>query len=605
ENKLDQALGDCQKAVRLENQEPEVFAVLAEIYVKLCEYQRAIEEYSRAVEIAGPDHSKAHYLYHRGATFYQLNDFENARKDFKEACRLRPNHSGSWIWQAASSARLEKWSSAIVGLQQAIASRPSATEQYLKLGQPVAEKAIVFFDRQQQRKQDTVETYRQRGLAYQFLEQNQDAIKDFTTALNQDQDHQATLVRRGQAYAEVGEHDLAVKDFTRVIKLNPDNHEARYHRAISRTWQKKFDEGRSDLIKAIKVAPNDPKYYLQLAEIMQKVGDQDKMMEYANKAVMQDPTDPNSYSKRGHAQMICGNHLNAVSDFTHSLELNPSQLDVVVSRGQAYLKAEFPKLAIKDFELALTHDERLVKAYSGRANAMVIEGKMEQALIWLTKAIHRFETPRQLSEILFARGKAFYQMGRFAPAASDFTAVIDLMRSDTKTVAAARFARALTNIQSGKLEKVQKDFRRLLKLSPNDKRLQESLTWIEHPDPAAKPKLFEEKIEPVRPTRPTVKRAAVELAESQAKWQNDPPYDSWIVRNEEKKEYGPVRFNILKTWISDGRVDIGMRVLRSDWSKWKRAEKIFPELSPVGSGQSEVIEEFPELDIRKKSAEPN
>jgi tetratricopeptide (TPR) repeat protein len=596
EDKLDQALTDCQKAVRLENQEPEAFAVLAQIYQKLCDYSRATEEYSRSVELAANDHQQAHYLYHRGTMYYEMEDFEKARKDFKKSCKLRPSHPGSWIWKAAACARLEKWSNAIIGLQNAISVRPSASEQYQILGKPVAEKAIVYFDRQEQRGHDSAETFRKRGLAYQFLAKNVEAIKDFTAALEKQSDDAETLIRRGQAYADLGKHDSAVEDFTRVIRVDGNNHEARYHRSISRASQGKIDEARSDLIKSIKTSPL-PRYNIQLSEVMQKVGDTPKALEYLDKAVLLDPTDPNSFRKRGVAHLQAHNYLNAVSDFTHSLELYPTQIDVIVLRGQAHLKAEELTLAIEDFELALTHNDKLSKAYSGRASALVSQGKMEYALIWLTKAIHRFENPRQLSEILFARGKAFYQMGRYAPATADFSQVIELMRSDPKTVVAARYARALTNAKAKRFDKAARDFRRLKKLTPNDAKIQAALDWFEDTESKTCPEFLNAKIATVRPTRPGISRSKVELVESISKWEVDPPHDTWVVRNEEKREYGPVHYSILKTWINEGRVDIGMKVLRADWSKWKRAEKIFPELSPVGSHRGNMVDDFPGIDV--------
>ena len=183
EKQLDQALTECQKAVRLDNQHPEAYATLADIYYQLCDYTRAIDEFSRAVQLAHESDLKAQYLYRRGAAYYELGEFELAKSDFSHATKLRPNHAGSWIWKAAACSRLEKWPKAILGLQQAIAVRPSAAEQYQELGRPVAEKAIDYFNRQQQRGHADFGLFRSRGLAQQFLGDNKAAIADYTSAL--------------------------------------------------------------------------------------------------------------------------------------------------------------------------------------------------------------------------------------------------------------------------------------------------------------------------------------------------------------------------------------------------------------------------------------
>lgn len=604
EEKLDQALTDCGKAVRLDDQNPETFAVLAEIYQKLCDFSRAIEEYSRSIELATTKAQKAEYLYHRGVAFYEVENFEKALKDFRKSCKYRPNHSGSWIWKAATCSRIEKWSDAILGLQQAIAVRPSASGKYQKLGKPVAERAIVHFGNQIQRGHTEPDSYRQRGLAYQFLCRDAEAIGDYTTALNMEPDDVATLIRRGQSFARSGDHASASADFTHAIQKNESDSEARYCRAISRAAEGKMDEARSDVIKAIKTAPQHPRYHILLAEFQQKTGGElVKVIRSLDQAILLDPTDPVTYRRRGSVHAQAQNYLQAVSDFTHSLELYPAQIDVLAQRGQAHLKSEQIGLALEDFELALTHNDKLVKAYSGRAAALVLQKKFEYTLIWLTKAIHRFSEPRELAEIMFARGKVFYQMGRNAPAISDFSAVVELMRSDAKFSAAARYARAIANMHSEKYDKAKKDFRRIYKLNPKDKTIKSAIQWLADRK-SERPKFLSEARPFKRPTRPPVVRRGVKLVESDERWESASPHDTWIVRTANKKEYGPVPYRILKNWIRDGRIDIGMKLLRADWSKWKRAEKIFSEISPVES-QPNLVEEFPGIKLKRSSPRAN
>ncbi|MDG1874313.1 MAG: tetratricopeptide repeat protein [Mariniblastus sp.] len=595
DKKLDQALTECQKAVRLDNQKPEVFGVLASIYQGLCDYSAAIEEFSRSAQLAIEDNDKATFLYRRGACYYEMEEFDKADEDFQQACKLRPNHAGSWIWRAATCSRIEKWHDAILGLQKAISIRPTAADQYQKLGKPVAERAIAFFNNQQQRGKNEVDLFRNRGLAFQFLGKNTEAIKDYSIALQHAPDDAETLIRRGQILAKQGNHTAANEDFTKVIRADANNHAARYWRAISRSADGNLEEARSDISKAIKLNGKQPSYHILSGELTQKAGDTKKVIRAFDRAITHDPNDATTYRRRGAAHIQAQNYLNAISDFTHAFELQPSQTDVLVQRGHAYLKADQIRLAIEDFELALTHNDKLARAYSGRAAALVIEKRFEYALIWLTKAIHRFSTPRELAEIMFARGKVFYQMGRLTPACADFSSVIDLMRSDIKTVAAARYARGVANFHAEKWEKAAKDFRKLLKITPNDTAIQQALAWLADHE-SEKPAFLQESNPFRRPTRPPVIRNGVRLVESIEKWEMDPPHDSWVVRSEDKKEYGPVQYGILQTWIKDGRIGIGMKLLRADWSKWKRAEKIFSEISPVNSAA--IIDAFPGINIK-------
>ena len=601
EDKLDQALTECQKAVRLDNQRPKAFGVLAQIYQKLCNYSSAIEEFSRSVELAGNDKQKASFHYQRGICFYEMEDFDKALKDFKKASKLNPSHAGSWIWKAATCSRVEKWSDAILGLQEAIAIRPSAAEQYKQLGTPVAERAVDYFNQQQQRGHSEADLFRKRGLAYQFLGQDNRAVADYTKAISAEPADHDTLIRRGQIYARCGNHAKANEDYSTVIEQDNANHVARYWRAISLASQGKNEAAGEDVKKAIQADSQQPSYHILLGELMQKSGDFTKVIAAFDQAIMQDPTDAVAYRRRGIAHAQSSNYLNAISDFTHSLEIFPKQDDVLVHRGNANLKSNQVRLAIEDFEMALTRNDKLAKAYSGRAAALVIQERYEYALIWLTKAIHRFETPRELAEIMFARGKVFYQMNRLTPACCDFSSVIDLMRGDRKTEAAARYARAIANCHQEKWDKAGRDFRKLLKINPNDNGIKEALLWLDDRDKNSKPSFVGEPKTFRRPTRPNVIRSGVKLVESVGKWATDPPHDSWVVRTEDKKEFGPVQYGILQTWIRDGRIGVGMKLLRADWSKWKRAEKIFVEISPVGSEPK--VDDFPGIDIGRTSTQ--
>ena len=595
EDRLDSALTACNDAIRLDNR-AEAFGTKARIYHKLCDFSAAIEEYSRAIEMSrDDDESRGEYHYLRGTMLYELEDFEAAYEDFRQASKFRPNHSGSWVWKAASASRLENWKASIDSLQRAIEARPAAAMAYRKLGKPVANKAVEFFDRQQQRDQATVETFRHRGMAHQFLGNLDSAIKDYSKALEMEPESIGTLIRRGQVHADLGDHKAANSDFTKVIRQEPDNHWARYCRAIARKAKGKFDRATNDIRKAIRIAPEHPKYHILLSELYAIEGDDTKMIRSLDKAIQRDPSDPMNYRRRATIHSSSGDTLRAIRDFTHAIELDPTQFEAIAARGQAYLKSEQWSLAREDFELALTHNPKLAKAYSGRAATLMVDEKFEYTLIWLTKAIHRFDEARDLAEIVFARGKVFALMGRLSAAASDFSAVIDLVRSDPATLIAARHARALTNIHAEKFEKAAKDYRRILKLNPEDKRVARMLEWLQDPK-QGRPEFVQDSPQVKRPTRPQVIREGVKLeSDSEAKWANDPPFNTWVVRNAENKEYGPVQFNILQNWISSGRIDLGMRLLRADWSKWKRAEKIFPEILPF-HGPSSFVEEFPGID---------
>jgi tetratricopeptide (TPR) repeat protein len=597
QKQLDAALAECNKAARLDNHNAGVFSNLAGIYFEFCDYSAAIEEYSRAIELSTDPELRAQNLYQRGLAYYELGHFDQTLNDMHQANLLRPYHSGSWIWKAAASARLEKWSLAIHSLQQAIAARPAAARQYHDLGAPVAKRAIAFFTRELQRGHNSAEVYRSRGMAHQFLNQLSEAIEDYSMALKLEPDHAETLIRRGQAFGQQENHAAAISDFSAALHRQNDSHLARHWRAQSLLTVGNLQKAKSDAVKAIKQAGDQPKYHTLHGDILQKEKEWARAVKAYNRAIRLDSNDPATYRKRGLSNMAGADYARAIHDFTHSLDLDPTQLEVLVQRGQAYLKEGQIRSAQEDFELALTHNSHLVKAYTGRASALVAQGLHEAALIWLTKAIHRFEAPRELSEILFSRGKVFYQMSRFEPAISDFSYVINLLRGGKRISVPARLARAAALVQNGDLKSAEKDLRRVLALQPNNLDARQANEWLKDGQ-GRRPLVLSPPESRIRPIRPPVVRKPLETSGDESQWNAPPPFDTWILRANDDREYGPLHKQHLNVWATEGRLDAGMKLLRADWSKWQRIEKVFPDLDPHAA----AVEKFPGIQQRQPSA---
>ena len=588
-NQLDQALTECQKAARLDNQQPEVFGTLAEIHYQLCDYSRAIEEFVRAERLSPTRSKKAHFCYRRGNAYYQLNQLENALKYFRKASRLDANHAGAWIWKAQVCAKLEKWSKAILSVEQAIRSRPVATDTYQELGKPVAEKAIRHYDRMEQRGNRSEEIYRTRGLAYQFLGNAQQAWEDFSQSLELSEDPDVRL-RRAQCSIGLQDFEQAFVDLKRVLESDKENSSARYWRAIAFAESGDQDRAIAEIVRAIKRKPDDPRYYQLHAELVSGKQEWNKAIRSLEQAIRLDPLDPALYHQRGLALLETENYSRAVSDFTRSLELAPDQTNLLVRRGQAQAAQQNFDQAMADFESALSLDHHCLEAYGERGSAMAASGQGELALIWLTKALHRFPEPQQLAYLLLHRGKVFYQMGRAARAINDYCQALDRARDDRAMVCKIRLARSAALAQEEKWEDAIGDLQRFLKRHPDHEDAKLALEWIVRSDKSGnRPPLLVFPGELIRPLRPPQVRPPVEFHVN-PELDAEPPFDMWLVRAADRKEYGPATLETLSRWVAEGRLGLNSQILRSDWHQWKRVEKLFPELST-----EEAFESFPEI----------
>ncbi len=85
------------------------------------------------------------------------------------------------------------------------------------------------------------------------------------------------------------------------------------------------------------------------------------------------------YRGRGLARAELGQYPGAIDDFTKALELHPTSA-VQAFRGWTHLVVDAPKLALRDFELAIELDPKSGDAYNGRGFAHASLGRHREAV---------------------------------------------------------------------------------------------------------------------------------------------------------------------------------------------------------------------------------
>ena len=573
-----QGLIESERALRLDSRNPETCILRGRIFQQQGRYAQANAEFEKASRLTDDRQMLGEIHYLLGVSRYESGNAVQAIDDFKEASRLRPTHAGTHIWRAATSAKLEDWPDAIDNLQAAIRLRPSAAQQYRKLGSPVARKAVKYFERLMREAKITADLFRNRGRAYQFLGKTDQAISDFTVALDNVSEDYETMIERAQLIAKQGRLDDAIREISKVIRRVPDNDLAYFARATALIESRNYDAAMRDVNRAIELSPAESRYHVLRGDLKLYSNQVQAAIEDYSQAIVLDPADHLAFRKRGSCyQKLQQNHY-AIADLTRSNELFPGLAETCILRAQAYLKNEQLDQANADFEQALQIDPRQVRAFVGRASYLSQVGRHEESLILLTKAMQRFEDDnRSIAELLMMRGKIFYQMSRFPPALTDFSNVMDLRREDKFSVAAARCARAVVLVQHGELIRAKKEFDRVLSTFPDHPLASSASAWLTD-GKGKRPQILMPPDRMIRPTRPPVIIEPVDVGETDPKWEGQAPFDLWIVRTEKPREYGPVSKSMLDDWVSQGRLNSRARLLRCGWNKWRKARRVYKEL---------------------------
>lgn len=583
--KTDQAIENARTVTRVENDNPEAHALLADAYTSLEEPVQSAEQLGQAIACSGSDAQVAGYLYQRGMRWHEAGQLEKAATDFRHSLKLRPQHPGTLIWSASTQAKLENWTAAIEDLYFVITRHPVSARQYRAFGKPIAERSIRHYTRQLEQNQKNLQALHGRGTALFILGNFAHAIADFQAILKLDPDNSATHVRCGEALMENHQLNEARACLDRAVEIDPANDWARYCLAL--TWQRDDNAAKAlaDLRKAIKLNPQQAVYYGLAAQLAKQSGDRDRQLDALGKAVAHDPTNWHYCFSRGICLLSANRISLAIRDFSRALELDESQMAVRLERGLAFLKSGKTERAITDLEQAVRQNPQSLRAWLGLTQALEISEQFERALILLTKAMPRFGESSGLARLLLARGRVYQEMGRLGPAIIDFSSVVDIAAEQPDLVASALMARGTAFAQLGQLDESRADFENVL---PPDKKsltdVRAALDWIENPT-RLRPVFLDPPLRLVRPTRPPQCRQPDKNWLPSKVYNPLSPHEAWVVRLSNDREYGPVRFDILLEWIREGRTDAGTLLLRSDWGRWKPIHRVFPDSGPAGKSE--------------------
>lgn len=565
-------------ALSLDDHRADSYGVRGQVRFGLCEYREAIDDFSRAIELASDRLVKADLLYRRGTALHEQGEADKALADFVAASQLTPGNVGAWVWRAAVHSRLQRWNETVADLQQVMRFRSDQARAYLTLARPVAQRCVEHFTRRLQRTENPpASLYRNRGLAHEFLNNVFQAVEDYGVVLEKERGEPFVTLRMARLLQQLGQHETAVSVLSRLIRRDRANHAARYARAISHLASGSTKNAMSDAVKAIKLAPEVSRYRLLRGELRQKLGETGRAIQDFNHAIWLDSNDPAGWRLRAELLLKTGESEAAIRDLTRAIDLAGEPADLLVRRGQALLQADNPGAAIADFDKCIRQNPAMLSAVTGRAMALSGLGRFQEALIWLTKSLHRFAEVTDMARVLLARGKVYYRMGSSACAVADFTTVLHLVSGDAVAERTVRYARALASIQHGQFAAAERDLRKLLQAHPEHRPSKRIQTWLADrsqaiPDELHRPARI------IRMDRPRVLRTGIPVEASADPWKADPPWDTWVVRNDEDHEFGPIPKSTLDKWVEQGRIEAGMKLLRGDWPRWKRAEKVYGQL---------------------------
>ena len=278
------------------------------------------------------------------------------------------------------------------------------------------QEAIADYSTAIEREPDFVEAYNNRGVAYANLGDNRAAIEEYNKAIKRRPNFTEAYNNRGNAYHHLGNHKAAIEDYNKAIDLKPDYAEAYNNRAVAFADLGNHKAAIEDYNKAIDLKPDYANAYNNRGKSYVGLDDPSAAMADYNKALKLKPNHAEAYNNRGNIFANSGDYKAAIEDYNKALEIKPDYAEAYNNRGAALVNAGYCKSAIEDYNKAIELKPNLTIVYHNRGEAFANLGYHQTAIEDYNKAI---ELNPNFAIAYHNRGEAYEKLGNQQAAEAD------------------------------------------------------------------------------------------------------------------------------------------------------------------------------------------
>jgi tetratricopeptide (TPR) repeat protein len=315
---------------------------------------------STAADVIAADKNNAlAYLVHGGSLLSEGNSTA-AQVDVEKAIKLSPNNA---LFQAQ-----------LAECYKGQNNMPQAKKQ--------AEKAIGLL-----RSPKSGMEYFMRASMENIQAKPDDALADFTKAIEMNPRYARAYAKRAGLYFEKNQMDLALADLSKAIDVNAQFGYPYYLRGVIYHNQQQYDQAIAEYTKDIKydVQPGDG--YFNRAVVYRIQRKYDLAIADYNKVLELTPKDADVYGNRGNIYYDQKQYDLAMADYNKAIELNPSKASFYVSRGNVYRTKQQMEQAFKDHNKAIELNPAYSYAYQARGEDYYSTKEDEKAMVDFKKVV--------------------------------------------------------------------------------------------------------------------------------------------------------------------------------------------------------------------------
>jgi tetratricopeptide (TPR) repeat protein len=189
--------------------------------------------------------------------------------------------------------------------------------------------------------------------------QDQEAILDFTAAVEADPTCWRAIHNRGVLVAQAGQFEKAFDDFARTIELNPKFAKAYSNRGALFMVANNLKDARQDYDHALALDPSLAVAHRGDGRVCQLMGDTNSALAHYNASIQLAPNDAYAIACRADLLTDLGRYAEANAEYNRAIDADPKSTQAQC--GSAWLLATCPDRTVRKPDLAIQRAQTVIE----------------------------------------------------------------------------------------------------------------------------------------------------------------------------------------------------------------------------------------------------
>ena len=259
------------------------------------------------------------------------------------------------------------------------------------------------------------------------LDRTADIIGDLDLAIQLDPYLAEAYLERSAYYFQTGDHEVALEDLDLLEQLSPESPLLYLYRAYIYLAEGNDSAALQSAQLAYDMDQTLLPAYLVLGQSYLQSGEPVKARQYLHTYLQYETDNAQAWSMLGQAIFEQGDDYQAaIEAFDRALKYQADLFSALLFRGLTHLALEEGQLAVNDLFTARNLDRESFPASLGLGRALLIAGRLEEALSQISGSQVLSQDDRQLAEVHYWRAMTLEALGDKRAAVKEWQALLKL-----------------------------------------------------------------------------------------------------------------------------------------------------------------------------------